>query len=65
LSNTAITVSRLSENKPRRRTTGFEREEVTRRWNKHIMKTFISYSPTIYEILQGQTNQVGTSVTDM
>ena len=64
LSNAAITVSRLSENKARRRTTGFERE-VTRRWSKHIMKTFISYRPTIYEILQGQTNQVGTNVTDM
>jgi hypothetical protein len=62
LSNAAITVSRLSENKARR-TTGFERAEATRRYSKHIMKTFISYGPTLYGILQGQTNQVGPNVT--
>jgi hypothetical protein len=65
LSNAAITVSRLSENKAWSRTTGFEREEGTRRWNKHVMKTFISYSRTFHEILKGQTNQVRTNVTDM
>lgn len=63
LSNAAITVSRLSENKARRRTTGYEREEASWRQNKHIMKTFINYSPNIYGILQGQTNQVGPNVT--
>jgi len=65
LSNAAITVSRLSENKARRRTTGSEREEATWRENKHIMKTFINYGPKIHRILQGQTNQVGPIMRDM
>jgi len=66
LSNAAITVSRLSENKARRRTTGSDREEATWRQNKHtIKKNFIIYSPKIYEILEGQTNQVRPNVTDM